>query len=307
MALVVLRGEDQLKTDMGLRLFYQLRSQIIIGCLHRRVAVPDSVMKWSKLARENYGEPARESDLADILVRFNNFRALEMDSFQDYRDPFRVVEALLDFDNQLAQWLATFRLDCAFTTVPVEARTEDVFADYYHIYPDIFTAILWQHYRCTRILVNEIIVTQIAALFYQLSTPLDFQLDVNTGNCKDMALPPDFPFANNFYASHAMLTSLTHDICASVPYYLNYHIHGSAWSDREHSPPAGCGNLLLWPLYMVGQLHAVSPLMRKWVVGRMAKISEVLGITQIGLIGKLIDDGQELTILDRPETDPSIT
>ena len=300
MALISLRGEDQLKSDIGLRLFYQLRSQILIGCLHRRVPVPEEVMEWSKLAGSYHGEPIFENQLAEILFRFNNWRALNLESFTDYRDPLTNVEAALGFDNELMEWLISFQLHYAFTTMPVETRTEDVFADYYHIYPDIFTAILWQHYRCTRILINEIIVTQIAALYFQISSPSISRPEVNTGSCKDMALPPDFPFANHFYTAHALLTSLTHDICASVPYYLNYHTHGPQWSDREHVPPAGFANLLLWPLFMVGQLQAVSPIMRRWTTQRMMKISEVLGVKQIGMIGKLLAEGEQLTILDKP-------
>ena len=51
---------------------------------------------------------------------------------------------------------------------------------------------------------------------------------------------------------------------------------------------------------MVGQLEAVSPMMRTWVVGRMIKISEVLGIKQVGMVGKLLKEGEQLTVLDKP-------
>ena len=300
MALISLRGEEQLKSDIGLRLFYQLRSQILIGCLHRRVPVPDNVIEWSKLARSHHGESLAENQLADILFRFNNWRANELDGYTDYRDPLKNVEAALGYDNELTEWLNLFQLQFAFTTKSVESRTDEVFADYYHIYPDIFTAVIWQHYRCVRILINEIIVTQIAALYYKTTTSLSAgKLQVDTGTCKEMSLPPEFPFANNFYASHSNLTSISHDICASVPYYLNYHLYGSKWDDPEHPPPAGFGNLLLWPLFMVGQLEAVSPMMRTWVEERMIKISEVLGVKQIGMIGKLLKDGKHLPVLDR--------
>lgn len=167
MALISLRGEDQLKTEIGLRLFYQLRSQILIGSLHRRVAIPENVIAWSKLAHTYHDEPIPQNLLADILFRFNNWRAEALTSFVDYRNPLKNAQIALNFDSELTEWLIQFQLQYAFTTMPVQTRTDNVFADYYHIYPDIFTAIVWQHFRCTRILVNEIVVTQIAAHYYQ--------------------------------------------------------------------------------------------------------------------------------------------
>ena len=301
MALISLRGEDQLKTSVGLRLFYQLRSQILIGCLNRRVPVPENVIAWSKLAQTYHDEPIPENQLADILFRFNNWRANALTSFEDYRDPLKIVETALRFDAELMEWLILFQLEYAFTTIPVQVKTNDVFADYYHIYPDIFTAVIWQHFRCTRILINEIIVTQITALYYQTTFQSSAPLPcIDTGTCKDIALPPDFPFANNFYAAHALLTSLSHDICASVPYYLNFHIYGSDWDNPEHPPPAANGNLLLWPLYMVGQLQAASPIIRRWAADRMNKISEVLGVKQLGMIGSLLNKGKQITVLEKP-------
>ena len=301
MALISLRGEDQLKTPTGLRLFYQLRSQILIGCLHRRVPVPENVVAWSKLAQVYHDEPIPENQLADILFRFNNWRATTLTSFEDYRDPLKNVETALNFDAELMEWLIMFQLQYAFTTVPVEKRTEDVFADYYHIYPDIFSAIIWSHFRSTRILVNEIVVTQIAALYYQTSYPtLGAQFHVNTASSQNVSLPPDFPFASNFYASHALLTTLSHDLCASVPFFLKYHIYGSDWANPEHPPPAAYGNMLLWPLYMVGQLQATSPLMRTWVIDRMKKISQVTGVKQLGMVGSLLKSGKLLELQDKP-------
>ncbi len=285
-----------------MRLFYHLRSQIIIGCLHRRVPIPDNVIQWSKLACAQHAEPTPENKLADILFRFNNWRATEMTSFTDYREPFKIVEAALEFDNEMAEWLILFQLDYAYTTMPVDTRTDDVFADYFHIYPDIFGAMIWQHFRCVRILINEIVVTQIAALYYQsLGPSSNSGVEVNSGTSKDVALPPDFPFANNFYASHTLLTVLTHEICAAVPYYLNYHLYGCDWSNPDHPPPGANGNLLLWPLFMVGQLEAVSPMMSSWAVGRMKKIREVMGVKQVGMIGDMLGEGTQLTILDKDQ------
>ena len=304
MALVTLRGKEQLESEIGLKLFYHLRTQILIGCLHRRVAVPENVIQWSELACAQNPQSTPENQLVDILFRFNNWRANKLNSFTDYRDPFKTIEVALDFDNEMAEWLILYQLDYAFTCASVQTKTDDVFADYYHVYPDVFTASVWQHFRCVRIIINEIIVTQIAALYYQnLDSPGSPPTKVDTASSKDVSLPPDFPFAKNFYASQALITSITHDICAAVPYYLNYHIYGSDWSNPEHPPPAGNGNLLLWPLFCVGQLQVVSPLMRTWAVQRMRKISEVMGVKQVGMVGDLIGEGIQLTVLDK---DPSL-
>lgn len=306
MALISLRGQDQLTTPIGLRLFYQLRSQILIGCLHRRVPVPENVVGWSRLAQKYHHEPIPENQLADILFRFNNWRANAMTSFTDYRDPLKNVETALNFDAELMEWLIMFQLQYAYTTKSIEKRTDAVFADYYHIYPEIFTAIIWQHFRSTRILVNEIVVTQIASMYYQNKSPspsTNQPPHVDTRSSKDISLPPGFPFASNFYAAHTLLTTLTHDICASVPYFLNYHIHGDDWDNPEHPPPAALGNVLLWPLFMVGQLAATSPLMKTWVIDRMHKISEVMGVKQLGMIGRMLRKGEELVLEDGPVTE----
>ena len=189
-----------------------------------------------------------------------------MSSFHDYSDSEYLIASLCGIDLEYSKFLNGCPASFIYETVTLDQRSEEVFSDHYHVYSSIWAATVWNHYRCVRILVNEVIIDQIN---HVLSHPEEFP-----SSCKNMPF-----YESQLLASKSMLQHLCHDICASVPFYLGYSVNPSVRASRP-PPKAISGNLLLWPLYSAVVTEMVSDVMRDWVVGRLRIIADVMGIRQ---------------------------
>lgn len=189
-----------------------------------------------------------------------------MSSFVDYSDPQRIIVEACGIDDELDLWAKTCPPEYVYQTITLQERSDEVFSDHYHSYHNVYFAGIWNHYRCIRILINEIILTQLQHLRDSTAKPYIIGQDVRFSETQ-------------IFNSNATLLQLCHDLCASVPYFLNFNPDYVSESSRE-MPKAVHGNLLLWPLYTAGCTKMVSDVMRTWVGGRLQWISDVLGIRQ---------------------------
>jgi hypothetical protein len=297
-ALLTLRGKQQLKTSIGRQLFVNLRTQVVslpypnpsncksltrvqvTNCIQRHVPVPPSIGDWSRAALEfETAEEAASTALSELATKYVAIRS-SMSSFSDYRNSEYIIPALLALDAEYTGWVSRCPLSFLYTTVTLKDRSEEVFSDYYHVYSSIGIATVWNHYRCVRILVNELIDDQLNHLFQQPEKS-DLLWDNSCG------------YENQILASMSMLLQLSHDICASVPFYLGYD--SSIHPSMREAPKAVSGNLLLWPLYTAAVTGKVSLMMRDWVVGRLMMISEVIGIKQAAPLANSLFTSQDIT------------
>ena len=196
--------------------------------------------------------------------------------FGDYEDPPSTISKALALDADLIAWGSEFQLEHTFGSVTVEEPTEAVYSKCYHIYSDIWAAAFWNHYRSLRLLVLEIAVDQMNYLIESTPTLLS-------------------QYENQLCTSKANLMAVSHDICASVPFYLGQHLSGECRTSSDQLPHAVGGTLLLWPLYSAGQLNQ-STNMRMWVIGRMEHLADLLGIRQAAIIAQALREQQEITV-----------
>jgi hypothetical protein len=189
-----------------------------------------------------------------------------MSSFHDYSDPERIITTACAIDNDYDIWAKTVPLQYIYQTVTLRERSEEVFSDHYHVYPNLWIATAWNNYRACRLLIHELILDQLCHLY--LNNPESPLLWNDT--CF---------FENQVLASNTTLLQLCHDICASAPFYLGFDPNADRRMPRA-IPKAISGNLLLWPLYSAGVTDLVSDMMRDWVAGRLRWISVVIGIRQ---------------------------
>ena len=276
----------------------------MIGCMHRRIAIPENVMIWSRMARlESTGDahPTAEERILYLSYRFNNYRVEYLTCDDDYSNPRRVILDMLELENDSAAWISDYRDTYAYTTSAIREVCEDVYSDNFHVYAGLHAALLSNNHRIMRIFVHEMIVCQIAALYYQTYVPLDPMPDINTSSLKNVDLPLNFAYTDQFHASHLLLISLAEDICASVPYCLNFHLHGSDWDDVKPPVAAFRGNSLLWALHTVAQLNCANPRMRAWSIGRLKKIGSTMGIRQAEFLASYSQKGLDSRVEDRLE------
>ncbi|KAA8569916.1 hypothetical protein EYC84_002256 [Monilinia fructicola] len=234
-SLMQLRGKQCLETSIGRNLFLHLRAQVITNCLQRHVAIPAIIRDWSRYTLQ-FQSPndAHATILSKQIMKFCDLRAT-MSSFHDYSNAENIVSASLAIDAKLVEWALASPFDCMFyKTVTLKQGSDNIFSDYYHTYDSVWAATLWNHYRCVRILINEVVYVQLTYL--KSARPDLFILG-----------PRDPTFSGSqVEASITTTIQLSHDICASVPFMLGYK---EGEEVTLTSAKAVSGNLLLWPLY----------------------------------------------------------
>ncbi|KAI9642504.1 hypothetical protein NHQ30_009309 [Ciborinia camelliae] len=273
-SLMQLRGKQCLETPIGRHLFVHLRTQV------RHVAIPAFIREWSKHALHSQSpNDAHATHLAEHVMAFCDLRAT-LSSFHDYSNAENIITAAFAIDAKLVEWASTYPSENMFyRTITLRKRSEDVFSDHYHIYDSVWAAALWNHYRCVRILTNELIHVQLAHL--KKTRPELFISGARNFTFSDAQLE----------ASTATIITLSHEICASVPFLLGYK---EGHDVTLHNAKAVSGNLLLWPLYTAACTLMVSDMMCHWVAGRLRVISDVMGIKQAAPLSHILTKRKDL-------------
>lgn len=101
-------------------------------------------------------------------------------------------------------------------------------------------------------------------------------------------------YSSLLFDATATVHTLSHDICASVPFFLSSSESKSgspsASGSSPQSPPKSvCGNLLLWPLYTAACTWLVSDAMRAWVASQLSNIAETMGIRQAAPLAQSLE------------------
>ncbi|EMR86404.1 putative c6 finger domain protein [Botrytis cinerea BcDW1] len=279
-SLLQLKGKQCLETPTGRHIFAHLRTQIITNCIQRHVSIPPFIRDWSTYAL-HFQSPndAHATTLAEQVMEFCDLRAT-MSSFHDYRNAEKIIKSALVIDSKLAEWAFTYPPECMFyKTLTLRQRSDRVFSDHYHIYDSIWAAALWNHYRCVRILINEVVYVQLTHL--RNTQPELFPIDLRNPIFSDSQLE----------ISTTTIIQLSHDICASVPFMLGYAQGGEV---TLNSAKAVSGNLLLWPLYTAACTSLVSDMMCHWVAGRLRVISDIMGIKQAAPLSHILTKRKDL-------------
>lgn len=212
-------------------------------------------------------------------MKFCDLRATML-SFHDYSNARYIIVEALAIESKLLEWSVSYPSDCMFyKTVTLKRRSDDVFSDHYHVYDSVWAASIWNHYRCVRILLNEIIYVQLAHL--KNTQPELFLLEPRNHTFSDSQIE----------ASITTVIKLSHEICASVPFMLGYK---EGQEVTLNSAKAVSGNLLLWPLYTAACTPVVSDMMCHWVAGRLRVISDVMGINQAAPLSHVLIKRKDL-------------
>jgi len=158
------------------RALLQLCFSMLIPSLFASVTLSDSFFAWVALSSQHvqpFDKPAAE--LIGILARLVQISV----SVQTHvlipgrSTTYRLARELLELDSQLEAWeqrqhgIWVFHEECApVGFFPAAA----VFECSYHVYSDMWTARVWNHYRWARVLVNQMIL-DFAKLPLDSSTP----------------------------------------------------------------------------------------------------------------------------------------
>jgi len=276
-----LRGIDQLCSNTGLLMFYALRNSILIGCLQKKTDVPLALLEWSSKAatmRPSF-EGAAVDELTHLIVRLVNFRANVKN--QVLIDSTEILSVAHELDLELTTWAhnlspswsyqtVTCRDDCFFRVSECDKLRP--YNGRYHVYRDLWMCNIWNNYRYARILVNEIILSQLQSQASRSTTLSYSRL-----------------FRDHCRSVRDAARGAAEDICYTAPCQLGVMPLENDETQCPSGPQSSIGGYaLLWPLYIAtiidGNLHPLS----RWVADCYRVIARNMGIDQAVALAMLL-------------------
>jgi hypothetical protein len=252
-------------------------------CLVRRVKPPPEVLGWTIQAMQYESiDQAASSALSFSVARFSELRSNLADPQYTY-DIHSIVNDALEIDQQFQEWAVNVPSSFLWTSVVILVPDEEVFSDYYDLYNDVFTAGVWNSCRSIRIMLHEILIEHIVKLCSSA--------EYVTPNCEILSL-----YRAQICTSKTMIDTLTHEICASVPFYFNYHRRDLGNCGERPQPKAVAGYLLMWPLYTAAVAGRVNAQMRRWIAERLKDIGDVMGMKHAYALGSVVGVKREVEL-----------
>jgi hypothetical protein len=218
---------------------------------------PASMAKWSRIWGASLCKTdAPVSSLTEMIIRFVDLHASVKQG--QVTDPVVIVQDALLLETALEEWRAALSPSWKYKVV-ISSEAQGTYDGQYHTYSDHWIARMWDHYRWTRILVHELILTHLILL---------------------PSLPTEMREQQT--RSMAIISHLASRICASVSSQLY----------RPNSAIAGPGSnsqltsvfMLLWPLKIAGSAIGVPDGLHEWVIKVLENIGQTMGIRQTRVV-----------------------
>jgi hypothetical protein len=257
----------------------------MMACIIRRVPIPTEIFDWTMLSVQyESANQAASSALVFIMIKFSELRT-NLAALHYANDPHRVIADALEIDERFYEWTLSVPESFNWTSVSIAEPDEEVFADYYDVYHDVFTAGVWNSFRSIRMMLHEIIIEHLVVL---CSSP-----EYITPSPEVLS-----SYRAQLFTSKTIINTLTHEVCASVPYYFNYHQRDMENFGERPPPKAVAGYLLMWSLYTAAVAGRVSAQMREWISGRLKDIGDVMGVRHAYALGSVAAVKREMSDLE---------
>ncbi|KAL2872595.1 Zn(II)2Cys6 transcription factor [Aspergillus lucknowensis] len=286
-ALLELRGQQELQDAEALKLFIQLRFQIIISCVQRGLRVPRSLLECNKLAM--YLRPQMEAHCDRVIYIIGQLANLRADIFGGIlTDTREILSRAYSMEADLIAWIAVAPSQFLYTTIEhpapnywmgTSAHQPPLYNNRYHLYHDLWVCHTWNQYRCARIMLCEIILSCLRQLFRPSSE----------GSYSYSYYSKDLQ--RQIVSLRRTSRDLAQDICASAPYHFGADSLNGAGEHRgiPASQTYIGGMLLLMPLAIVAGTEGKAHPIRRWVVECLKVIGHGMGIDQAFAIIEMLD------------------
>jgi hypothetical protein len=218
---------------------------------------PASMTKWSRI----WGAALCETDapvasLTEIIIQFIDLNASVRQG--EAVDANAIIRDALLLDNALEEWKTALPPAWKYRVV-ISPKAQGTYDGQYHTYSDQWTARMWDHYRWTRILVHDLVLTHLILL---------------------PSLPADMHKQQT--QSLAIISHLASRICASVSSQL-YRPDPIIPGVRPNCELTSVF-MLLWPLKVAGSAIGVPDALHEWVLDVLKNIGQAMGIGQTKVV-----------------------
>jgi hypothetical protein len=270
LALIKLRGRQQLFTPVGQQLFVQVASVISVHSLQKKMPLPQELLDLIDIAMEYQAECPKyrlaclTGEVAELVANID----------QGFLNADEVIHAVTRLDESYIAYADSLAFPWRYQEIIVDVSQPDVYGTTVHQYASPRAAGLWNSYRMTRILLNEIMHG------YSICIPSATANAIQTraiNNIEDM----------------------TTGICASVPQCENLadlfvDIDLACLSSEYTLSPRRSTASVLWPLSVVRSADLASAEVRAYATNRLQYLGREFHIPQAeGLDGDVaaLQDG----------------
>lgn len=282
--LVKMRGKKQLRTKVGNSLFVCVRAQMTTTCLSGSKAPLLGVDWWLGDQKDDAGSFVTKLNLRIAQLRFEINTALSTsprtpEYFQGVTNLMKQAQAM---EQEYLEWEAKVPQKWRPQTVAWvdqipggDITKAEVCPGKVDMFPDLWSAQLWNSARVARLFISGVIVRCAA----WVCSPVDYRTT------------PEYAQAVR------LCGDLVTDMIASVPFFLGWRVgQGGNLKNGDFSgfegwgesgPPKAIGGFfVIWPLFSVSNTDFVSDSQRAWVKGRLMYISETLGLNHAKVLSK---------------------
>ncbi|KAJ5676267.1 hypothetical protein N7462_009164, partial [Penicillium macrosclerotiorum] len=276
--LLELRGEEQLNSPVGIELFTVVRFQNVIGRVFFRLSCraynSPKIAALSKISMSKRNKRTRPIEsLYNMLVELSDI-AIQVDEAHlrsDLKKQQFLIDKSLLLDASLQMWTTSLSPAWYYTVIDdprshlPSSTYPPIFDDRYHTYHDVSIATMWNNYRQTRIVLNEMIRAMALRLWSSQNDP-QYQQIVSR--------------------SIGIIDQMAGDICDSITYYFT-------------SGEIGFGSIfrVLWPLFIVGRCTAAGSPAKEWTEQILDLIGKTTGNQQAIGMSQLLKQGTPASVI----------
>ncbi|KAI0190734.1 hypothetical protein EV127DRAFT_79516 [Xylaria flabelliformis] len=276
-ALVKLRGKEQVKTQVGFQLFLAVRTLMSVYCLTAFTAPKMGAEWWldnttfSKTAVVVQRLMIKSSEIRAEAIRLIDSLTKSPENIELMLDVIRKAQAV---DQEVVAWQESLPEDWHLKTVAWEdsvmngdCAKAEVFPGRVDVYSDVWIGTVCNSARALRLILQSMSVRCAAWV----------------------CAPVDYRTTPEYATAASVCRDAITDIIASVPYFLGWHLRrkevshiktnfGTFPCGEEDTAKGLAGYLITWPLTCVISQDYATDAQRAWVVGRLRKIGNELGV-----------------------------
>ncbi|KAH7087434.1 hypothetical protein FB567DRAFT_525027 [Paraphoma chrysanthemicola] len=263
LALIKIRGAQQMESETGRNLFLQVANIVCVNSIQQKMRLPPELLELITFAMRYEDEcPSPKYRLAFLTAEVS---ALLSDIDQGGMTATEIITTTRNLDDQYAAFSCSLHSPWQYQEFDSGPVTLEPYRRRWHVYPSHRAAQLWNTYRMTRILLNEII--------------------------HDYAICLESMSAEAVQAQAADHTQqMAEDICASIALFgkssepsewcrTGVSMPGTTLSPTQTSLEASATSLL-WPLSVVRRAELASMGVRTFAIEQLKRLGRDFHVPQ---------------------------
>lgn len=258
-ALIRMRGTQQLRTNLGTRLFLQTCNNIRSSCIQRGVAVPEDFRQIYEQAKPFLDPNIPTVRTGPVLDKVARFKA-RVDQILPVEDLPGLVHESLQLEEEVRALEDMLPDSWQYQVRSPDTSPACAYQGAAHIYPSHRVARHWNTLRITRLFLKEVV----------------WRVAVGVGKAKEQGVPEVVQHCKDLdcpaLQAEAMInrTQLITDILASATQFLDE-------DDATFTPAA---RFLIWPLTILVQLQSIPESARRYSIKCLYEVATQARIPQ---------------------------